>query len=64
MLLLVFVSSSLCQVSVEVRANKTAYLVGEPVFVILKMRNIGTEAIGYSCGDGRVELAVSNAEKK
>jgi hypothetical protein len=63
-LLLLLVSQGFCQVGVEIRTNKAAYLVGEPVFVILKMANIGTEAVGYSYCDGRVDLAVEQAEKK
>ena len=63
-LLLVLVSRGLCQVDVEVRTNKPAYLVGEPVSVILEVTNIGSEAVGYSYCDGQVDLAVENAEKK
>ena len=62
--LLVFVSKSLCQVNVEARTNKATYLVGEPVFVILEVKNIGSEAVGYSYCDGQVDLAVEKAEKK
>jgi hypothetical protein len=61
---LILVSESLCQVSVEVKTNRAAYLVGEPVFVILNVRNIGTEAVGYSYCDGQIDLAVEQAEKK
>lgn len=64
MLLLLLVPKSLCQVDVEVRADKATYLVGEPIFVILTVTNIGTEAIGYSYCDGQVDLAVVGAEKK
>jgi hypothetical protein len=64
LLLLVVVSKGLCQVDVEVRTNKAAYIVGEPVFVILNVKNIGSEAVGYSYCDGQVELAVDNTEKK
>lgn len=63
-LLLVVISQGLCQVDVEVRTNKAAYLVGEPVFVILNVRNIGSEAVGYSYCDGQVDLTVHEAEKK
>jgi HEAT repeat protein len=47
-----------------VRTNKAAYVVGEPVFVILNVKNIGSEAVGYSYCDGQVDLAVDNTEKK
>jgi len=63
-LLLVLLAKGLCQVGVEVRTNKPAYLVGEPVFVIVEVRNIGSEAVGYSYCDGQLDLAVENAEKK
>ncbi len=64
MLLLILVSKGVCQVSVEVRTNKAAYLVDEPVSLILKVTNIGTESVGYSYCDGQVDLSVENAEKK
>ena len=63
-LFLVLVARGLCQVDVEVTTNKAAYVVGEPVFVILNVRNIGSEAVGYSSCDGHVDLAVESAEKK
>ena len=64
MLLLILLSNGLCQVSFEVRTNKAEYLVDEPVSVIVKVTNIGTESVGYSYCDGQVDLRVENAEKK
>jgi hypothetical protein len=63
-LLLILASKGICQVSVEVRPNKAAYLVDEPVSIILKVTNIGTESVGHSYCDGQVDLEVENAEKK
>jgi len=64
MLLLILVSKGICQVAVEVRTNKAAYLVGEPVSIIVKVTNIGTDSVGYSYCDGQVDLSVENTEKK
>lgn len=56
--------SLLPQVEVSVRTDKPDYLVGEPVFVFVEVRNIGTEPVGYQKGYGRVDLTVQGAEKK
>ena len=63
-LLLILVSTGICQVSVEVNTNKAAYLVDEPVSVIVEVTNIGTESVGYSYCDGQVDLGIENTEKK
>lgn len=61
--LLVFVSSSLAQVSVQVKTNKAEYLAGEPVFVVVEVKNVGTDALAYSHLDGSVDLTVQGTEK-
>jgi hypothetical protein len=53
-----------CQVSVKVSTSKPAYLVGEPVWVVVDVRNTGTEPIGYSYCDSQVELSVENFAKR
>ena|ERR1700730_2158388 len=57
-------STGLCQVAVKVKTNKPAYLVGEPVFIVLEAQNVGTEAVGYSYCDGRVDLTVDEVARR
>jgi hypothetical protein len=49
---------------VTVKTNRATYLVGEPIFVIVEVKNIGTEAVGYSYCDGAIDLTVEGADKK
>jgi hypothetical protein len=56
--------SGFCQVSVAVKLDRPDYLVGEPVFVIVDVTNIGTEAVGYSSYDGRSTLTVPKGQLK
>ncbi|MFI5247382.1 MAG: HEAT repeat domain-containing protein [Nitrospirales bacterium] len=48
------------QVRVTVQASKPQYLAGEPIFLVVKVMNVGSESLGYSYGDGRVDLKVRN----
>jgi hypothetical protein len=52
------------QVSVTLRTNKSQYLAGEPIFVVVEVKNSGTEAVGYSYCDGHIDLSVEHTEKK
>ena len=64
-LLLVLVPNSVGQVAVKVTTNKAAYLVGEPIFVVVEVKNTGTDQVGYSYGcDGGINLTVEATETK
>lgn len=39
-----------CQVQVDVRTNQATYLVGEPTFVVVDVKNIGPEPVAKSNG--------------
>jgi hypothetical protein len=54
----------LCQVHVDLRTNQPDYLAGEPIFVVVDVKNIGTEPVGYSNCDGHVDLTVPGGQKK
>jgi hypothetical protein len=54
----------MAQVQVDVRLEKTQYLVGEPVFVFVDVRNVGDEPVGYSSCDSRFRLEVKGAERR
>ncbi|RPJ64403.1 MAG: hypothetical protein EHM23_00555 [Acidobacteria bacterium] len=52
------------EVEVEVRTLKSEYLIGEPVFVIVEVKNTGREPVGYSYCDGRVTLSVRHGASR
>jgi hypothetical protein len=52
------------QVQVDLRLDKARYLPGEPIVVVVDVRNVGDEAVGYSSCDGDVRLAVAGAERR
>lgn len=64
LLILIFALRCFGQVSVEVKTSKPGYLVGEPVFVVVDVKNVGTEPVGYSGCDGHADLTVQNVDKK
>ena len=64
LLLALGTASGFCQVSVTVTLDQPEYLVGEPIFVIVDVTNIGTEAIGYSACDGHANLTVPGGQQK
>ena len=64
LILFAMLSNGVCQVAVQLKTNKPAYLVGEPVFVIVDVTNIGAQSVGYSYCDGEMDLTVENTEKK
>ena len=64
LLLLLAATSALAQVQVGVRLEKNRYLAGEPVVVLVEVRNVGDEAVGYSTCDGDVRLQVLGAARR
>ena len=62
--ILILAPDGLCQVAIKVKTNKITYLVGEPVFIVVEAQNVGTEAVGYSYCDGRMDLSVVGAEPR
>jgi hypothetical protein len=55
---------ALCQVQVHLKTNQNTYLVGEPIFVVVDVENIGTEPVGYSSSYGHADLTVPGGRKK
>lgn len=47
-----------CQVKVAVFPSKAHYLEGEPISVIVRVTNVGSDPLGHDYCDGHVELAV------
>jgi len=54
----------LSQVEVTVRTEKPDYIVGEPVIVVVGVRNVGSEPVGYGKGFGIVNLTVQGVERQ
>jgi hypothetical protein len=54
------------QVEVQVRAEKPQFLAGEPIFVIVEVRNVGTEQVAYNGASVKPppELSVRNGERR
>lgn len=55
-----------CQadVAVTVKPSQPEYLVGEPVFVVVEMTNVGTEPVGYWICESDTHLTVPNGRRK
>jgi hypothetical protein len=51
------------QVQVDVRLEKTQYLAGEPVVVLVDVRNAGDEAATFSWCDANFRVDVKGAER-
>ena len=52
------------QVNVTVRTNKTTYFVGEPIWVIVNVKNVGTDPVAYGGGSSSEnKSSVNNAER-
>ncbi len=47
-----------------VKTSQAEYLVGEPIFVIADVKNVGLRPVAYSRFDGHVDLIVAGAPKK
>jgi len=62
-LLALSAASGLAEVSVKVRLEQPEYLVGEPVYAVVDVTNIGTEALGYADANGRVWLTVPGGRR-
>jgi hypothetical protein len=54
------------QVQVEVRTEKPQFLAGEPIFVIVEVKNVGTEQMAYDGASVKPppELSVRNGERR
>jgi hypothetical protein len=57
-------ATGLAQVQVDVRLDKTQYLAGEPIFVLVDVRNVGDESVGYSMCDSHATLTVAGSERR
>jgi hypothetical protein len=64
LLLVVTAGSAAAQVQVDVRLEKTRYLAGEPIVLIVDVRNVGDEPVGYSIGDGNVRMTVGGVQRR
>lgn len=53
-----------CQVLVSTTLTKPEYLEGEPVEVIVKITNVGSDAVTYEQGAGDVVIQVEGQEKR
>lgn len=55
------------QVEVSVRTEKPSFLVGEPIFVLVDVKNVGDEPVAYGGGGGRgrrLELSVASGDRR
>jgi hypothetical protein len=54
------------QVEVQVRTEKPQFLAGEPIFVIIEVKNVGTEQVAYNGASVKPppELSVRNGERR
>jgi hypothetical protein len=54
------------QVEVQVRTEKPQFLLGEPIFVLVEVKNVGTEEVAYSGVSFKppLGLSVRNGERK
>jgi hypothetical protein len=54
------------QVEVQVRTEKPQFLAGEPIFVIVEVKNVGTEQVVYDGASVKPppELSVRNGERR
>jgi hypothetical protein len=57
-------ASGFCQVQVTVKLEQDEYLVGEPIFVIVEARNIGTDSLTYFESGGYSSLTVQEGQPK
>jgi hypothetical protein len=61
-ILLLAVQAS-CQVKVTVLSSRAQYLEGEPISVIVRVTNVGSDPVGYDYCDGHVDLAVVGQQR-
>ena len=63
--ILLFVAApAAAQVKFDVRLEKPHYLTGEPVFVVVDIKNVSDEPIGYLKCNDNVQLSVSGVEPR
>lgn len=55
---------SAAQVQVDVRLEKSRYIAGEPVVVLIEVRNVGSKPVGYSTCDGNVRLEIVGTQRR
>ena len=64
LMILSLAAQASCQVRVSARLTKAEYLESEPVEVIVKITNVGSEPVAYEQGWRDVALAVEGQEKR
>jgi hypothetical protein len=64
LLLMLGATSAVAQVRVDVRLEKTRYLAGEPIIVLVDVGNVGDAAVGYSFCDGKVRLEIVGVKRR
>jgi hypothetical protein len=56
---------ALAQVEVGIRTEKASYLAGEPVFILVDIRNVGDQPMAYGTGTtNRLTFVVANGRQK
>jgi hypothetical protein len=61
--LLLLALPATAQVKVDVLSPRQHYLEGEPITVIVRVTNVGSDPVGYDGCDGRVDLVVVGQQK-
>jgi hypothetical protein len=61
--ILLFVAQGSAQVRVDAHLDRTRYLQGEPIFVMVDIQNVGDEAVAYQWG-GHVALTVAGTQRR
>jgi hypothetical protein len=64
LLLLLSAGSVAAQVQLDVRLEKTRYLAGEPIVLVVDVLNVGDEPVAYSVGDGAVSLTIAGVQRR
>src|ERR1700688_1807140 len=52
-----------CQVKVTVLSSQVQYLEGEPIPIIVRVTNVGSDAVGYDYCDSHVDLVVVGQQR-
>lgn len=64
LILVLLATPAFAEVQVDARLEKTQYLEGEPIVVVVDILNVGDEAVGYSRCDGDVRLTVIGVARR
>ena len=66
LLLCLLATPAFAQVEVGIRTEKTSYLTGEPIFILVDIKNVGDEAISYDGGgiQNPLSFVVVNGTRK